>query len=90
MQLSLNSKICVAATALVVLSLGITAAVIGFKSSASAEAAAMALARTSAREVAGALQTRIGTICPRWSAWPAPCAARAPPTSPCSAARSMN
>jgi len=59
--LSLNSKICVAATALVVASLGITALVIGVKSSASAEAAAMALARTSAREVAGALQTRIGT-----------------------------
>jgi methyl-accepting chemotaxis protein len=61
MNLSLTSKICVAATALVVASLGITAAVIGFKSSATAEASAMALARTSAREVAGALQTRIGT-----------------------------
>jgi methyl-accepting chemotaxis protein len=58
--LSLNSKICVAATLLVVASLGITALVIGVKSSASAEASAMALARTSAREVAGALQTRIG------------------------------
>ncbi|MGK5019282.1 methyl-accepting chemotaxis protein [Janthinobacterium lividum] len=61
MQLSLNSKICVAATALAVLSLGITAAVIGYKSSASAEAAALALARTSAREVAAALQARIGS-----------------------------
>ena len=61
MNLSLNGKICVTATALAVASLGITALVIGFKSSASAEASAMALARTSAREVAGALQTRIGT-----------------------------
>ncbi|PLY42334.1 methyl-accepting chemotaxis protein [Janthinobacterium sp. ROICE36] len=61
MQLSLNSKICVAATALAVISLGVTAAVIGYKSSASAEAAALALARTSAREVAGALQARIAS-----------------------------
>ena len=61
MQLSLNSKICVAATALAVLSLGVTAAVIGYKSSASAEAAALELARTSAREVAGALQARIAS-----------------------------
>ena len=30
MQLSLNSKICVAATALAILSLGVTAAVIGY------------------------------------------------------------
>nr|WP_317202733.1 methyl-accepting chemotaxis protein [Janthinobacterium sp.] len=59
-QLSLNSKICVAATALVMLSLAITAVVVGIKSSASAEAAAMELARTSAREVAGALRSRIG------------------------------
>ncbi|NRR31743.1 HAMP domain-containing protein [Oxalobacteraceae bacterium] len=58
-QLSLNSKICAAATALVVLSLGVTATVIGIRSSASAEAAAMDLARTSAREVAGTLQSRI-------------------------------
>ncbi|MDO8048634.1 methyl-accepting chemotaxis protein [Janthinobacterium sp. SUN211] len=61
MQLSLNSKICVAATALAILSLGVTAAVIGYKSSASAEAAALELARTSAREVAGALQARIAS-----------------------------
>ena len=61
MGLSLNAKICVSATALVVLSLGVTAAVIGFKSSASAEAAAMQLTRTTAREVAGAVQLRIGT-----------------------------
>ncbi len=58
-RLSLNAKICVAATALVVLSLVVTAAVIGVKSSASTEAAAMQLTRTSAREVAGALQGRI-------------------------------
>ena len=60
-QLSLNSKICVAATALVLLSLALTALVIGIKSSSTAEAAAMNLARTSAREVAGALQSRIGS-----------------------------
>ena len=60
LQLSLNAKICIAATLLVVLSLALTAAVIGYKSSASAEMAAMQLTRTSAREVAGALQTRIG------------------------------
>ena len=60
LRLSLNAKICVAATALVVLSLGVTAAVIGVKSSASAQSAAMQLTRTTAREVAGALQTRIG------------------------------
>ncbi|SHH45649.1 methyl-accepting chemotaxis protein [Massilia sp. CF038] len=59
LQLSLNTKICIAATGLVVLSLGLTALVIGYKSSASAEAAAMQLARTSSREVAGAVQNRI-------------------------------
>jgi methyl-accepting chemotaxis protein len=58
-SLSLNAKICLAATALVVLSLAITASVIGFKSSGAAEEATMNLARTSAREAAGALQTRI-------------------------------
>ncbi|WP_157406487.1 MULTISPECIES: methyl-accepting chemotaxis protein [unclassified Janthinobacterium] len=61
LPLSLKSKICVAATALVVLSLAMTAVVIGIKSSSAAEAAAMELARTSAREVAGALQSRIGS-----------------------------
>ena len=60
-SLSLNGKICAAATALVVISLAITATVIGIRSSASAEAAAMNLARTSAREVAGALQARIAS-----------------------------
>jgi methyl-accepting chemotaxis protein len=60
-SLSLNGKICAAATALVVLSLAVTATVTGMRSSASAEAAAMNLARTSAREVAGTLQARIAT-----------------------------
>jgi methyl-accepting chemotaxis protein len=59
--LSLNGKICAAATALVLLSLAVTATVIGIRSSASAEASAMELARTSAREVSGALQARIAT-----------------------------
>jgi methyl-accepting chemotaxis protein len=58
-SLSLNAKICLAATVLVVLSLAITASVIGIKSSGAAEEATMDLARTSAREAAGALQTRI-------------------------------
>ena len=57
--LSLNAKICIAATALVVASLAITATVIGVKSSGAAEEATMALARTSSREAASALQTRI-------------------------------
>ena len=61
MNLSLNGKICAAATALVVASLAITATVTGIRSSASAEAAAMDLARTSSREVSGVLQARIGT-----------------------------
>ncbi|SEN58943.1 methyl-accepting chemotaxis sensory transducer with Cache sensor [Duganella sp. CF517] len=60
-SLSLNGKICAAATALVVLSLAVTATVIGIRSSASAEAAAMELARTSARQVSDALQARIVT-----------------------------
>ena len=57
--LSLNAKIGLAATALVVLSLAITSMVIGFKSGAAAESASMELARTSAREAAGVLQTRL-------------------------------
>ena len=61
MNLSLNGKICAAATALVVASLAITATVTGIRSSASAEAAAMDLARTSSREVSGVLQARIAT-----------------------------
>jgi methyl-accepting chemotaxis protein len=58
-RLSLNVKICAAATALVVASLAITATVIGVKSSATAEEATLDLARTSAREAASALETRI-------------------------------
>ncbi|TAH14168.1 MAG: methyl-accepting chemotaxis protein [Curvibacter sp.] len=57
--LSLNAKIGLAATVLVVLSLTITSMVIGFKSGAAAEEASMELARTSAREAAGVLQTRL-------------------------------
>ena len=56
---SLNTKICVTATALVLLSLAITASVIGIKSSRTAEESTLNLVRTSAREAAGALQTRI-------------------------------
>ncbi len=59
LQLSLNAKICLAATLLAVLSLGITSAMIGIKSSASTEAATLQLAQTSAREAAGTLQTRL-------------------------------
>ncbi len=61
LHLSLNAKICAAATALVVLSLGITSTVIGFRSSANAEESTMNLVRTSARQAAGALQGRIST-----------------------------
>ena len=60
LRLSLNAKICVAATSLVLLSLGVTAVVIGVKSNNSAQAAAMQLTRTTGREVAGALQSRLG------------------------------
>jgi methyl-accepting chemotaxis protein len=58
-SLSLNAKICLAATGLVVASLAITSTVIGIKSSSSAEQATMELARTASREAASALQTRI-------------------------------
>lgn len=60
-SLSMNAKICAAVTALVVMSLGVTATVTGIKSSNAAETAAMNLARTAAREAAGTLQTRLGT-----------------------------
>ncbi|MGZ8320471.1 MAG: methyl-accepting chemotaxis protein, partial [Telluria sp.] len=59
-SLSLNAKICATATALVVLSLSVTALVIGIKSSTAAEAAAMDLARTAAREAGGVVEARIG------------------------------
>lgn len=61
LHLSLNAKIGAAATALVVLSLGITSAVIGFRSSATAEESTMNLVRTSAQQAAGVLQSRIST-----------------------------
>ena len=59
-SLSLNARITLAATALVILSLGATAAVIGVRGSRSAEDASMELARTAVREAAGAVQVRIG------------------------------
>ncbi|MTW13762.1 HAMP domain-containing protein [Pseudoduganella eburnea] len=59
-KLSLNAKICIAATLLVVISLAVTAAVTGFKSSHTAEQNAMNLARTQAAAAASALQARIG------------------------------
>ena len=59
-SLSLNARISLAATALVILSLAVTATVIGVRGSRSAEAASMQLARTAAREAAEAVQARIG------------------------------
>jgi methyl-accepting chemotaxis protein len=59
-SLSLNARICLTATALVILSLAATATVIGVRGSRSAEEASMELARTAAREAAGAVQARIG------------------------------
>lgn len=58
-HLSLNLKICLASTTLLVISLGITSTVIGLKSSSSAEAATMKLAQTSASETAQTLRSRI-------------------------------
>ena len=58
--LSLNARICATATALVFLSLAATATVIGVHSSRAAEEAAMREARTSAREAAYALESRLG------------------------------
>jgi methyl-accepting chemotaxis protein len=60
LSLSLNARICLTATALVILSLAATATVIGVRGSRSAEEASMELARTAAREAAGAVQARIG------------------------------
>jgi methyl-accepting chemotaxis protein len=60
-HLSLTQKICTAATVLAVLSLGVTASVIGLKSGTTAEDETMALAHTSAREAAAKLQTRIAS-----------------------------
>ncbi|WEF34407.1 methyl-accepting chemotaxis protein [Pseudoduganella chitinolytica] len=59
LSLSLNARTCIAATALVVLSLAITGAVTGLRSSASAEEAALKLAHTTSREAAHALASRI-------------------------------
>ncbi|MFC5458791.1 methyl-accepting chemotaxis protein [Massilia niabensis] len=59
-SLSLNARICTTATALVLLSLGITSAVIGIKGRDASEDAAMRLAQTAARETAAVLQGRIG------------------------------
>jgi len=58
-NLSLNAKINITATTLVVLSLAITAAVTGFEASRTAERDAMNLARTQAAAAASALQSRI-------------------------------
>ncbi|HWJ94372.1 MAG TPA: methyl-accepting chemotaxis protein [Telluria sp.] len=60
LSLSLNTKITATATALVVASLALTGAVIGFKGSSAAEQSSMELARTAAREAGVALQSRIG------------------------------
>ena len=59
LHLSLNSKICIAATAFVALSLTITAIVIGVKSSASAELASMNLARAQSMGAASEMQARL-------------------------------
>ncbi|XLZ71919.1 methyl-accepting chemotaxis protein [Massilia sp. SR12] len=59
-KLSLNAKICIAATLLVIISLAVTATVTGIKSSRTAEKDAMDLARTQAAAAASALQSRIG------------------------------
>ncbi len=58
-SLSLNARICIAASTLVVLSLAITAAVTGVRSSASAETAAMALAHTAADAASQTVAARI-------------------------------
>ena len=58
--LSLNARICATAATLVLLSLGITSAVIGIKGSNTSEDAAMRPAHTAARETASVLQGRIG------------------------------
>jgi methyl-accepting chemotaxis protein len=60
-SLSLNAKICLSATVLVVLSLAATSAVTGIRSTRSAEESSMQLARTTAREAAVAVQARIAS-----------------------------
>ena len=59
-SLSLNAKICVTATVLVILSLAATSTVTGIRSSQTAQASSMKLARTTAREAAAEVQARIG------------------------------
>jgi methyl-accepting chemotaxis protein len=58
-SLSLNAKICLTATVLVILSLAATSTVTGIRSSHSAEESSMKLARTTAREAAAAVQARM-------------------------------
>jgi methyl-accepting chemotaxis protein len=58
---SFGAKLCATATTLVVLSLAVTALVIGLESKASAEAAAMLQARTAAREAGAVLAARLGS-----------------------------
>jgi methyl-accepting chemotaxis protein len=58
-SLSLNAKICLTATVLVILSLAATSTVTGIRSSHSAEESSMKLARTTAREAAVAVQARM-------------------------------
>jgi methyl-accepting chemotaxis protein len=57
--LSLQARLCLAALGLLVLSLGVTAAVIGVRAGAQAEADTMALARSASRGAAGALESAI-------------------------------
>ncbi|MFD0876660.1 methyl-accepting chemotaxis protein [Massilia pinisoli] len=59
-SLSLNAKICLTATVLVIFSLAATSTVTGIRSSGSAEESSMKLARTTAREAAAAVQARLG------------------------------
>jgi methyl-accepting chemotaxis protein len=58
-SLSLNAKIGLTATVLVILSLAATSTVIGIRSSHSAEESSMKLARTAAREAAATIQARM-------------------------------
>ncbi|GGY37062.1 methyl-accepting chemotaxis protein [Pseudoduganella albidiflava] len=58
--LSLNARISLAASALVIVSLAITATVTGIRGHDAAQDAAMLLARTTAAEAADALQGRLG------------------------------
>ncbi|AXA90709.1 methyl-accepting chemotaxis protein [Massilia sp. YMA4] len=59
LELSLNGRICLAASALVILSLAVTATVTGIRGRDSAEAAAMRLAHTAAGQASQTLATRI-------------------------------